>query len=502
MSWALYMAKKTIEYKANVHNFSDMTIVSTLSVPISSYFNSLSLLSWVASSYLVSTSACQPLLGKLTDIFSRRTGLIYSNVLFGLGNLLSGIATQPWMIILGRVVAGMGGGGLNAISTFIMSDLVPLRRRGVWQGMGNICFGVGAAGGGLFGGWINDTWGWRWAFLVQVPFMVFSTILVLCKVNIPIKEHDQSRLKRIDFLGSFTLTISLVLLLIGLNTGGNQVPWTHPLIIAAFILAAIFLGLFVYVEECVALEPVIPVNLLLHRTVMSACLTNWFTTMVTMSIITYIPVYFQVSGNSATEAGARLAPYAIGTAMGSMGFGVLMNATGRYLFFGWLSLLLVVIANADIVTFNLHTSVWEPFAVMAALGVGYGGMLTITLVALVAAVDHRLQAIVTSASYAFRSTGSCIGITVASSIFQNLLKQELWTHLGSLPNADEVIGRLRDNIDELNHLPAHIHAAAVESYATALHGVFVTTLGIAVLAFLSVLMMREHKLHNNLSRRD
>ncbi|KAI5304362.1 hypothetical protein KEM56_006570 [Ascosphaera pollenicola] len=406
------------------------------------------------------------------------------------------------MIILGRVVAGMGGGGLNSISTFITSDLVPLRKRGIWQGIGNICFGVGAAAGGLFGGWVNDTWGWRWAFLVQVPFMVFSTILVMCKVNIPIKEQDQSRLKRIDFLGSFTLTVSLVLLLIGLNAGGNQVPWTHPLILTALPLSAVFLGLFVYVEECISLEPVIPVRLLLHRTILSACLTNWFSTMTILAIITYIPIYFQVSGNSATEAGARIAPYAIGTAAGSLGLGVLMNATGRYLYFGWLSVLCIVIGNAAIVTFHIHTSIWEHFTVTALLGIGYGGMLTVTLVALVAAVDHELQAIVTSASYAFRSTGSCIGITVASSIFQNLLKQGLWSRLGSLPDAADIIGRLRDSIDELGHLPAQLQAAAVESYISALRGVFMTTLGIALLALISVLLMGEHKLHNNMSRKD
>ncbi|KAI5309084.1 hypothetical protein KEM55_004119 [Ascosphaera atra] len=288
----------------------DMTVVSTLSAPISSYFNSLPLLSWVASSYLVSTSACQPLSGKLTDIFSRKSGLILSNILFGFGNLISGLATEQWMIILGRVIAGMGGGGLNSISTFLTSDLVPLRRRGVWQGVGNICFGVGSAAGGLFGGWVNDKWGWRWAFLIQVPFMVLSTVLVAWKVNVPAKESDRSRLKRIDFLGAFTLTVSLVLLLVGLNTGGNQVPWTHPLILTSLPLSAVFLGVFVYVEEYKATEPIIPVRLLVHRTVLSACLTNWFCTMNVLAILTYAPIYFQIQGNTATQAGARLAPYA------------------------------------------------------------------------------------------------------------------------------------------------------------------------------------------------
>ena len=145
----------------------DSTIIATLSAPISASFHSLSLLSWLASAYFVANAALQPLSGRLTDILSRRTGLIFSNIFFAAGNLICGLATSEWAMIFGRVIAGMGGGGLTAISTFVGSDLVPLRRRGVWQGFGNICFGVGAGLGGVFGGWINDTWGWRKAFLIQ-----------------------------------------------------------------------------------------------------------------------------------------------------------------------------------------------------------------------------------------------------------------------------------------------------------------------------------------------
>ena len=113
---------------------TDTTIIATLTAPISSSFNSLSLLSWLATGYLISNAACQPLSGKLTDIFSRRYGLVFSNFFFAVGTLVCGLAQREWVIILGRVIAGIGGGGLSSIATFVTSDLVPLRRRGVWQG--------------------------------------------------------------------------------------------------------------------------------------------------------------------------------------------------------------------------------------------------------------------------------------------------------------------------------------------------------------------------------
>ena len=119
----------------------DASIIATLSGPISSEFESLSLMSWLATAYLIANASCQPLSGRLTDIFGRGPGLVFSNVMFGLGNLICGLAQDEYTMIFGRVVAGVGGGGLMSISTFLGSDLVPLRKRGIFQGIGNIAYG-------------------------------------------------------------------------------------------------------------------------------------------------------------------------------------------------------------------------------------------------------------------------------------------------------------------------------------------------------------------------
>ncbi|KKZ66901.1 hypothetical protein EMCG_07397 [[Emmonsia] crescens] len=479
----------------------DGTIVGTIAAPISSSFNSLSLLSWLATAYLAANAACQPLSGKLTDIFSRRTGLVVSNILFGVGNLICGLARDEWVMIFGRTVAGIGGGGITAISTFITSDLVPLRKRGVWQGIGNLCYGLGSALGGVFGGWMNDNWGWRWAFLIQVPCVVVSTVLVVWKVNIPVKVTDKSRLKRIDFLGAGTLVITLILLLVALNCGGNQVPWSHPLIWTTLPLSGVFLVLFIYVEEKVATEPVIPVRLLLDRTVLSACLTNWFSTMAVFAVLFYAPFYFQVQGYSATMAGLRLAPQAVGTAIGSLGSGILMRVTGRYLYFNYVSNGLVVLASALMTTYTLTTPAWQPFLHVFIFGLGYGSMLTVTLVALIAAVEHKHQAVVTSASYAFRSTGSSIGITAASAVFQNLLRTGLWSRFGDREDAAKIIKKVRDSLDAINKVPADWRPGVLDAYMDALRGVFGAMLGLAVLGMFACLFMKEHKLHMNLARK-
>jgi hypothetical protein len=305
----------------------------------------------------------------------------------------------------------------------------------------------------------------------------------------------------VDFLGAITLILTLVLLLLGLNSGGNIVPWRHPLVLTTLPLSGVFLLIFIYVEDKIALEPIIPVRLLLHRTVACACLTNWFLTMSTFILLYYVPIYFQVLGYSTTQAGIRIIPVSIGASIGSLGVGWIMQVTGKYYILNLFIQAMTLISSSLIATtFGRDLASIPPFVYFFMAGAGYGGMLTVTLLALIAAVDHKHQAVITSASYAFRSTGSAIGITVASAVFQNILKSELWRRFGDEPHAGKLIGRLRDNVGEVQHLPPKYYDGAMDSYMWAFKGVWFTMLGIGATGILISLGMREHVLHKTLTR--
>jgi len=483
----------------------DGTMVATLTASISASYNSLTLLAWLASAYFIANSVLQPLAGKLTDIYGRRAGLIISNALFCAGNLICGLAHGESIIIVGRVIAGLGGGGLNAIPLFITSDLVPLRRRGVWQGFNNICFGLGSGLGGVFGGWMNDTLGWRWAFFILVPLTVLSGLVVTFLVKIPAKEVDKSewdeKWKRIDFSGAMVLTTAVVLLLVGLNSGGNTVPWVHPLVLVTIPLSAALFIAFVHIEASYAIEPIIPVKLLLNRTVLAACLTNWFFTMSQIALTFYAPIYFQVQGMSAMAAGVRLIPTSVGAAFGGVICGIVMRAMGKYYVLN-LVIQVLFLLPLDLTTrFTLDTPHWCPFVYFFFTGFAYAGMLTITVTALIAAVDQKHHAVITSASYAFRGTGSTIGITICSLVFQNILIKRLWEEFGEEKDAATIIGRLRDSLTEIKYLPGDWSNGAEDAYMDALRGVFLTIFGLAVIGALFSLFMKEHTLHKDLARR-
>ena len=179
-----------------------------------------------------------------------------------------------------------------------------------------------------------------------------------------------------------------------------------------------------------------------------------------------------------------------------------MRATGKYYVLNIVISVVTVAAFALVAgTFDRYTPDWPPFIYFFLNGAGYGGLLTVTLLALIASADHEQQAVITSASYAFRSTGATIGITLASAVFQNLLKNQLWSRFSDRRDAAEVIAKLRDSVDYIKHLPPGWYDGVMDSYMSAFRGVWVLNLGLAVLGALIGLGMREHVLHKTLERR-
>lgn len=296
---------------------------------------------------------------------------------------------------------------------------------------------------------------------------------------------------------------SLVLLLLGLNSGGNIVPWNHPLVYVSLPLSFICLLLFIFIEDRVASEPIIPVRLLLNRSVAGACLTNWFQTASFFCLYYYVPIFFQVvRGMSPSDAGYIFIPQATGTALGSVASGIFMRWTGKYWWLLMFTQTLATAATASILaTFTPGVAPAVPYILIGLNGFAYGGMLTMTLLSLISAVDHKYQAVMTSASYAFRSTGSTMGITIAGVVFQNLLKAILYDHFGDQPGAADKIRRIRDSAGSIKDLPHGWREGVIDAYINALRGVWTCALGLAVLAFIASTFIREYKLHLNLERK-
>ncbi|KAJ7359512.1 MFS general substrate transporter [Mycena albidolilacea] len=443
----------------------DATIVATLISTIGSSLESMQLSSWIGTAYLLSLCAFTPLYGRLANILGRRPSMLFAGTLFSVGTILCGFAQNMWQLVACRAIAGMGGSGMTVVGSVIMSDSVPLKSRGLYQGFGNLLFGLGGAIGAPLGGWLGDTIGWRAAFLCQSPFLVFGFLLLYLKIREPESvlaatgTNIFTKLKRIDYAGSVSLILALLTFLLGIHfksTVGYN--WDNPRVWGFLTISAVLASLFLLVELKFAAEPVMPITILTRRTPGFVALNNFLIAVLTFSTLYNTPLYF--------------------------------TATGRYWTFQAISSLFLVAANLILASWNLNTPEWVLYITLAPSGFGFAAVLTTTLLALIASVPREDIPLATGISYLFRTTGQVLGVSLSATLTQSLLVRNLRARILD----EDIVLKILDSTAYIHTLPADLRHQATTSWALALRTVFYCHIGLAVGIFLSVLPVEEFSL--------
>jgi predicted MFS family arabinose efflux permease len=227
---------------------------------------------------------------------------------------------------------------MTTVVSILMSDIIPLKDRGVWQGLINIIYASGASAGAPLGGILADFVGWRWAFLGQAPLCLLAFVAVVFALKLPATEQKDWRtnLGRIDFLGALVLVSAVFDLIFGLDRGSNE-SWSLPISYGPLIASVFLFGIFVMVEKNVAAEPFAPGHIIFERSLFSCYLCNFFSFGGWLAILYYIPLFFQaVDGLGATGAAVRLIPAILAGVSGSLFGGIVMKKTGK---FYWLTVI-------------------------------------------------------------------------------------------------------------------------------------------------------------------
>ncbi|KAF3480651.1 uncharacterized protein GIQ15_05998 [Arthroderma uncinatum] len=477
---------------------ADQTIIVASYGKIGSDLKALNLTSWIATSYFLSLTAFQPLYGRLSDIFGRKACLLFGYTIFGTGCVLCGLAQNINQLIAARVFQGIGGGGLSTVVSIIMSDIVPLRDRGVWQGVINIVWSAGSGLGAPLGGFLADTIGWRWAFLAQGPCCLLAFAVVLFTLKMPATDQSnwREKLKRVDFFGAFVLVVAVFGLILGLDRGGN-VSWTLPITIISLAVSAVAFILFMVVESRFAVAPFAPIHITFGRGLLACYLTNFFSIGGWLAAIFYIPLFFQASdGSSAASAGMKLLPSILLGVSGSLFGGWLMKKTGKYYWitvwsYGLLSvgLIMIVLCSGVIIK---STPLIIIGMTMCAFGNGIG--VTTTLIALIANAPPEDQAVATACSYLYRSLGSVITISLSASIVQQYLRTSLRSALKGNKNIEEIVNGVRQSLDYIKSLDPQTREVVRDCYGRATTTAFTFMAGLVFFALVSAVFIREQKL--------
>ncbi|KAJ3285989.1 hypothetical protein HDU76_008042, partial [Blyttiomyces sp. JEL0837] len=420
-------------------------------------------------------------------------------------------------LIISRAIAGMGGGGILTCSSIIMSDLVSLRERGRYQGIGNAVFGTASMIGAPLGGFLADQLSWRWAFWVNLPVGVLPVVLILCLLedyNVKRSKQAQSeeggevvgevektslwvRLKRIDIYGSLGLIFGMTSLAGALSVGGNAVEGGDWRVWSGLGVGVVGLVGFVCIEKWVASEPIMPISILMKQTPAACYWVNLCSSMAALSSVFLVPLWFQVLlGQSATQSGAYLIPKICSSSIGSITAGIYMEKTASYQSFTRLCLFMMFVSEVlMVVRWGPATEQWEYLLYLSVDGFSFGAILTTVLIAMLAAVSREDLAVSSAMSYLFRSTGSVLGIAISQATLQSVLKTTLESSFTD-PELYWIIDLARKSVSNLRNgqIPEVYLKVVVDAYLAALRAGFAVCAGFSLLSLLGGLGIQRLEL--------
>lgn len=431
--WVLWMSVVGLLLALTLSSL-DATVVGTALPTIVGDLHGFAQYSWVVTAYLLTSTTVAPIVGKLSDQFGRKGFLLAGIGLFLLGSGLAGTAHTMTQLILFRGLQGLGAGFMQTLAFTLVADLFPPAKRGRWQGIFISVLSLALIVGPAIGGAITDHATWRWVFYVNFPIGVLALLVLIIwlPATLAIRRSTArgwAAVRRIDVPGVLTAALATVCLLLALTWGGTNSPWISApvvgLLIGAFVLALVFLF-----ADRVVREPLLPLDLFRNQVFVASSLLALAGGMVIYAMIFYLPLFLQgVLGQTATNAGADLAPLFIPVAISSVVGGQIMTKVGRYQVLAVIGALLLVIGLFLLTRLDLATAFWTVTLDMIVVGVGLGIIQPIYTVAGQNALPTDRLGAGTGAMGYLRTMGSLVGTAVLGAIVAHSATGGHATHL-------------------------------------------------------------------------
>jgi EmrB/QacA subfamily drug resistance transporter len=489
----------------------DQTVVGTAMPHIIAELNGLQHYAWVATAYLLASTASMPIWGKLSDAFGRKRFFIAGMVVFIVGSALCGQATGMTELILFRAFQGLGAGAMMPITQAIIGDIFPPAQRAKWSGVLMSVFAVATIIGPLLGGWITDNASWRWVFYVNLPVGIAALVVAIVALPGHVTVHKH----RIDYSGAAILVAAAVPLLLGFSWAGSEYAWGSPQIIGLFTVAAVMSVAF-YFREMRAAEPVINPRLFQNRVFSVSALASMLQSAAMFGAIMFLPLFVQgVQGKSATNSGIILMPLMLGAMVMSIGAGQILARTGRYKVLVIVGFVTVSVGAWLLSRMGADTS-WAVLARnMVILGLGLGiAMSAFTVIVQNQYPSHRLGEVTAGLQF-FRSIGATIGMAIFGTILNNQfaahMKENLPADLAqamakrgaSIDNpqvllSEQARAALQHAFEQFGAQGSRMFAvfmdAVRQSLASAIDGLFLLAAVLGVIGLIVVLFLREDPL--------
>ncbi|QRV80183.1 major facilitator superfamily transporter [Ceratobasidium sp. AG-Ba] len=465
----------------------DQTIVATALPVIASKFDAFNQVTWIASGYFLTQAGCMLTYGQLLAIAPTKWVYLSAVVLFEIGSLFCAVATTMEFLIFGRAFAGV----------------TRLEQRPVLFGSFGAVFALASVIGPLLGGAFTDHVSWRWCFYINLPFGAITVVTII--FLIPKRpamggpEYDnKTSLQKwlgLDWAGSVLALGMVTALLLPLQWGGNEKPWNDKVVIALFCVFGVLLIAFVGWEMYKGDRAILRTAMFRRRTQIGTCLEAFFVMLALLLGTYYLPVYFQVTkGHSATKSGIDILPFMLSVVVAAGLSGGVINGTGRYWPFLVASPLLISVGAGLLYTLDINSGSGKEIGYQIILGLGVGGALQNTVIAIQAEYANEEELIPQGSSLVTftQLVGGIIGIAIAGSVLANQLGKYLFLYAPDLPAG--VATAVRQSVSIIFTLPQEQQEPVIRAYLKALNSVFLIGVPTGALASLSGFLVKNYNL--------
>jgi EmrB/QacA subfamily drug resistance transporter len=375
-----------------------------------SLHTSLLALVWVILAYLIAATVLVLTAGRLSDLFGRKRAYVGGFLLFALASLGAGFSTDATVLILWRVLQGIGSAFLFANAAALVTDAFPHDELGLAMGTNTMVAAIGLAIGPVLGGALVAI-SWHWVFWFNVPLALLGALWgALILRELAKRDHPPSY----DLLGTATFVIGLTGLVLGVSRGGLS-GWSDGLVIGSLLVAAVLLPAWVLIELR-SRAPMLDLSLFANRLFAAATGAAFINGLTRFALMFLFVFYFQgAQGNSPIEAGVKLVPLALGMLIASPLAGIYADRHGSR---GLAALGMVVsaIGLAGMTTLQVHSAYLQSTLWLALVGVGSGMFNSPNTAAIMGTVPANRRGIAAGARTLVQNTGAVLSIAFVLAI--------------------------------------------------------------------------------------
>ncbi|KAK7464902.1 hypothetical protein VKT23_006111 [Stygiomarasmius scandens] len=474
------------------------TIVATSVASIGAALDIKTSLTWISTSYLLTTTIIQPVTGRIADAVGTKRLLLIELWVFVIGNIIAGTSNTLGQIIVGRLISGLGGAGLLSLACILVSQLTHEKQRASYMNLINVTFIISDSLGPIIGGALAKSGNWRWIFLLNAPFGPVITLILVRYLRIPSTSTQIRSIKdvltKVDLVGMLMLMACLSFIVVSLNSGGQEMPWHSPTIIGLLVAAGVSWVGF-WVAEKHAKMPVAPVKLFVRwewRNVPLMFVVRTLLFFHNFAMVFYAPIFLQVIGLNEVTSSALIIPFLLVAAVSSSTANMLCSKYGyvRTVFLGGLVFLPVGVGLMSTLSDSSSIGRIIGYSLIAGFGFGSGTQLTMVIAQVGLPADElsTVTALVGSAP----TLGGTLGVAVIGTVINNAFRQRLLDS-SVLASASSISLNPNDVVNTLRSFAEGDPARqlVVDAYVSAWQKGCWTLVGVAGLEILLFLFARK-----------